>query len=90
MPFHTRPRRQHGDGRIGSTRCGCGCRQPHRAVAADGCEGAAWLGSRLVDAAHVFQDLGDGLRSSGSLAIRAAVADGCRMTFPLLYNRRQR
>jgi indolepyruvate ferredoxin oxidoreductase len=39
----------------------------------------------FVEAAHVFQNLGDGTYAhSGSLGIRAAVAAGYNITFRLL------
>jgi indolepyruvate ferredoxin oxidoreductase len=53
-----------------------------------GGEGANWLGAApFVEREHVFQNLGDGTYThSGSLAVRAAVAAGARMTFRILYN----
>ncbi|HEY5896163.1 MAG TPA: indolepyruvate ferredoxin oxidoreductase family protein [Burkholderiales bacterium] len=53
-----------------------------------GGEGTNWLGAApFVTREHVFQNLGDGTYThSGSLAVRAAVAAGARMTFRILYN----
>jgi indolepyruvate ferredoxin oxidoreductase len=53
-----------------------------------GGEGTNWLGAApFVARSHVFQNLGDGTYThSGSLAVRAAVAAGARMTFRILYN----
>jgi indolepyruvate ferredoxin oxidoreductase len=53
-----------------------------------GGEGSNWLGAApFVERPHVFQNLGDGTYGhSGSLAVRAAIAAGARMTFRILYN----
>ncbi|MEO8655969.1 MAG: indolepyruvate ferredoxin oxidoreductase family protein, partial [Ramlibacter sp.] len=53
-----------------------------------GGEGSNWLGAApFVERQHVFQNLGDGTYGhSGSLAVRAALAAGARMTFRILYN----
>ena len=53
-----------------------------------GGEGIAWLGQHwATDEDHVFVNLGDGTYShSGSLAIRAAVTSGAKMTYKILYN----
>ena len=53
-----------------------------------GGEGCNWLGAApFVEREHVFQNLGDGTYThSGSLAVRAAVAAGARLTFRILYN----
>ena len=53
-----------------------------------GGEGTNWLGAApFVSREHVFQNLGDGTYThSGSLAVRAAIAAGARMTFRILYN----
>ncbi|HSE35456.1 MAG TPA: indolepyruvate ferredoxin oxidoreductase family protein [Candidatus Paceibacterota bacterium] len=53
-----------------------------------GVEGSPWLGVRhFVKDRHAFVNLGDGtFFHSGSLAIRAAVAQHARVTFKVLYN----
>ncbi len=53
-----------------------------------GGEGIGWIGQHwATDEDHVFVNLGDGTYShSGSLAIRAAVTSGARMTYKILYN----
>ncbi len=53
-----------------------------------GSEGMPWLAAQhFTDAAHMFQNLGDGTYThSGLLAIRASVAAKSRVTYKILYN----
>jgi len=53
-----------------------------------GGEGANWIGEAPFSKRdHVFQNLGDGTYNhSGSLAIRAAIASGTKITFKILFN----
>ncbi len=53
-----------------------------------GQEGMPWVGAQsFVDAAHMFQNLGDGTYThSGLLTIRASVAAKSNVTFKILYN----
>ncbi len=91
-PHSTGTRLPEGSQAIGAVGChGLAAYMPERRTMMPmpmGGDGMPWVSAGpLVDAPHIFQNVGDGTYAhSGILSIRAAVAAGARMTFKILYN----
>jgi indolepyruvate ferredoxin oxidoreductase len=91
-PHSTGTRLPEGSQAIGAVGChGLAAYMPERRTMMPmpmGGDGMPWVAAGpLVDAPHIFQNVGDGTYAhSGVLSIRAAVAAGSRMTFKILYN----